>query len=225
MKQPRGKTKKNKIPKENLVPKIQNLHHQKSFSLSLSLSLSPRSLCVSVFGFYIVFGSVLHAILLIAALSSQIKLVPEGWGFVAGKEESLETVRNTSYFRGVIFFLFFFFFFSTNLLIACCRFSWGKKNIRFCCCCCRCCFTGWGAGSEEACSPRVTTPFVCFVFPFFFPCSPALFCISRSYFVRQFISSGRETCAFAFVLLPPFWIFAQVFFSFRLVSSRLDSGH
>ncbi len=41
-------------------------------------SLSLRSLCVSVFGFYIVSGSVLHAILLIAALSSQIKLVPEG---------------------------------------------------------------------------------------------------------------------------------------------------
>lgn len=41
-------------------------------------SLFLCSLCVSVFGFYIVSGSVLHAILLIAALSSQIKLVPEG---------------------------------------------------------------------------------------------------------------------------------------------------
>ncbi len=49
-------------------------------SLSLSLSLSSRSLCVCVcvFGIYIVSGSVLYAILLIAALSSQIKLVPEG---------------------------------------------------------------------------------------------------------------------------------------------------
>jgi len=43
---------------------------------SLSLSLSVRFVCL--FGFYIVSGSVLHAILLIAALSSQIKLVPEG---------------------------------------------------------------------------------------------------------------------------------------------------
>ncbi len=48
-----------------------------SLSLSLSLSLFPFALCV-LFGFYIVSGSVLHAILLIAALSSQIKPVPEG---------------------------------------------------------------------------------------------------------------------------------------------------
>jgi hypothetical protein len=43
MKQPRGKTRKKNPPAENLVPKIQNLHHQKSrLSLSLSLSLSVK---------------------------------------------------------------------------------------------------------------------------------------------------------------------------------------
>jgi hypothetical protein len=38
MKKPRGKHPKKKHPTENLVPKIQNFHHQKS---RLSLSLSP----------------------------------------------------------------------------------------------------------------------------------------------------------------------------------------
>lgn len=42
-----------------------------------SLSLSVFALCVCVW-IYIVSGSVLHAILSIAALSSQINLVPEG---------------------------------------------------------------------------------------------------------------------------------------------------
>jgi hypothetical protein len=68
----------------------------------------------------------------------------------------------------------------------------------------------------------VTTSFVCFVFPFLSLSFPALFCISRSCFVRQFIYSGREswqreTCAFAFVLLPPF---LNLCTSFLFVASR-----
>ncbi len=189
-------------------------------------SLSLRSLCVSVFGFYIVSGSVLHAILLIAALSSQIKLVPEGWGFLAAKEESLETVRNTSYFRGVIFFCFSFSFCRKNCWLLAAGFLEGKRTSVS--------VVAAAAvvsrGEEQDQKKLVVRKWRLLLFVsffLFFPCLSLLFSVSlaRVLCVSSFILVGSLGKG-RLVPLPLYcyrrsWICAQVFFSLRLVGSGL----